>query len=102
MLGTTVRTLWGILWPLALVAAGAYLLWGVKTGKFSGFAQGGSARPLRRSRADKRLLGVCGGIAYYFGIDSTVVRVMAVILLVLFTPSAIIAYFLIALLVPSA
>ena len=32
MLGTTVRTLWGILWPLALVAAGVYLLWGVKTG----------------------------------------------------------------------
>ena len=102
MLGTTVRTIWGILWPLALVAAGAYLLWGVKTGKFSGFTQGGASRPLRRSRADKRLLGVCGGIAYYFGIDSTVVRVMAVILLVLFTPTAIIAYFLIALLVPSA
>lgn len=102
MLGNTVRTLWHILWPVALVVAGVYLLWGVKTGKFSGFVQGGSTRPFRRSRADKRLLGVCGGIAYYFGIDSTVVRVTAVILLVLFPPSAVVAYLLIAILAPSA
>lgn len=102
MLGTTVRALWGILWPVMLVAAGVYLLWGVKAGKFTGFAQGGSPRPLRRSRADKRLLGVCGGIAYYFGIDSTVVRVMAVIMLVLFPPSAVVAYLVVSLLIPSA
>lgn len=102
MLSSTVRTVIGIVWPLVLVGAGAYLLWGVKTGKFSGLAQRGLSGQLRRSRADKRLLGVCGGIAYYFGIDSTVVRVMAVILLVLFPPSAVIAYILIALLVPSA
>ena len=83
------------------MAAGVYILWGVKTGKFAGFAQGGASGQLRRSRADRRLLGVCGGIAYYFGIDSTVVRVMAVILLVLFAPSAIIAYLILALVVPS-
>lgn len=102
MLGAAVHTMWRILWPVALVVAGAYLLWGVKAGKFAGFSQRGSSHPLRRSRDDKRLLGVCGGIAYYFGIDSTVVRVMAVIMLVLFPPSALVAYLVIALLIPSA
>lgn len=37
---------------------------------------------LERSMTDKYIAGVCGGIAQYFGIDSTVVRV-AFILLVL-------------------
>ncbi len=31
---------------------------------------------LRRSRTDKRFLGVCGGIANYFGFDPTVVRII--------------------------
>jgi phage shock protein PspC (stress-responsive transcriptional regulator) len=35
---------------------------------------------LSRSETDKQLAGVCGGIAEYFGIDSTIVRLVAVIL----------------------
>ncbi len=31
---------------------------------------------LCRSSTDKRLAGVCGGIAQYFGIDSTIVRLI--------------------------
>ena len=92
--------IWSELVPLVLLAAGIYLLWGVKTGKFTGFTQGVSARSLRRSRADRRLLGVCGGIAYYFGIDSTVVRVTSVILLVILPLSAALAYLLLVILVP--
>lgn len=101
-LGSTLGKIWSVVWPLALVVAGVYLLWGVRAGKFTGLTQGASARLLRRRRDDKRILGVCGGIAYYFGIDSTVVRVLAVILLVLFPPTAVVAYFVIALLIPSA
>jgi phage shock protein PspC (stress-responsive transcriptional regulator) len=39
-------------------------------------------RPARlaRSTADRKIAGVCGGIAAYFGIDSTLVRVVVVIL----------------------
>ena len=33
------------------------------------------SRPLRRSVANRSIAGVCGGIAEYFGIDPTVVRV---------------------------
>lgn len=93
---------WRILWPCAFVAAGAYLLWASKRGKLAGFASSSLHGPFRRSLADKRFLGVCGGIAYYFGVDSTVVRVIAVILLVMSPPTVLLAYVLVALLVPRA
>ena len=81
-----IRHLWNIVWPCGLLAAGGYLLWATKSGKLSGFAQPGNHEAFRRSRADKRIFGVCGGIAYYFGVDATVVRIIAVILLAAFPP----------------
>jgi phage shock protein C len=39
--------------------------------------------PLRRSRSDRMLAGVCGGLARYLGMDSTVVRVVYVLASVL-------------------
>ena len=41
-----------------------------------------TTKKLHLSSTDKRLLGVCGGIAQYFGIDSTIVRIGWVILTV--------------------
>ena len=38
-------------------------------------------KKLYRSTDDKMIAGVCGGLAEYFGIDSTVVRLIAVLLL---------------------
>ena len=37
-------------------------------------------RPLRRSRADRMVAGVIGGIAEYLGVDATLARVVFVIL----------------------
>lgn len=36
---------------------------------------------LYRSTKDRKIAGVCGGIAEYFGIDPVIVRVIAVLLL---------------------
>lgn len=36
---------------------------------------------LYRSRTDRKIAGVCGGIAEYFNIDPTIIRIIAVILL---------------------
>jgi len=36
---------------------------------------------LYRSNKDKRLGGVCGGIAEYFNVDSVLIRIIAVLLL---------------------
>ena len=35
-----------------------------------------SVKKLYRSRADKRVAGVCGGIAQYFDIDPVIVRLL--------------------------
>jgi phage shock protein PspC (stress-responsive transcriptional regulator) len=50
----------------------------------------GTARhPLTRSAVDRRIAGVCGGLAEYLGVDSTVVRVLWAVLTII--PGAIIA-----------
>jgi phage shock protein PspC (stress-responsive transcriptional regulator) len=40
--------------------------------------EGAMAKKLYRSRTDRKLAGVCGGLAKYFDIDPTIVRVVAV------------------------
>lgn len=39
----------------------------------------GAGQPLRRSVHDRMLGGVCGGLAEYFGMDATLVRVLYVV-----------------------
>lgn len=39
-----------------------------------------AGRRLLRSESDRKIAGICGGLADYLGIDSTVVRVVAVVL----------------------
>lgn len=41
------------------------------------------ARRLYRSKTDRKLAGVCGGLARYFNIDATLIRVLFVLLAVL-------------------
>ena len=38
-------------------------------------------KKLYRSETDKKIAGVCGGLAEYLKIDATVVRIVAVVLL---------------------
>ena len=54
---------------------------------------------LYKSKKDKKLCGVCGGLADYFGIDSTLVRLLWVFL-VLCVGTGILAYFVAALIMP--
>jgi len=56
---------------------------------------------LQRARNDRRLAGVCGGIAEYFGWDSTLVRV-AWILLTLLGGSGILLYLIFWVVMPEA
>ena len=39
-----------------------------------------TARRLQRSTIDRKIAGVCGGLAEYFGVDSTLLRIAAVVL----------------------
>lgn len=57
------------------------------------------AKKLYRSREDKMIGGVCGGLAKYFGIDSAIVRLLAVLSLV--TGIGLIAYIVAWIVVPA-
>ena len=56
-------------------------------------------KKLTRCREGKKLFGVCAGIAKYFGIDPTIIRVIWV-LLVLFAGFGLLAYLILALVIP--
>jgi len=40
----------------------------------SGRLEPGPARPFARYSSDKKIAGVCGGVARYFGLDASLVR----------------------------
>lgn len=48
-----------------------------------------SRKRLYRSRSNRMIAGVCGGIAEYFGIDPTVVRIAFLVSLLIPGPQAI-------------
>lgn len=56
-------------------------------------------KKLYRSSTDKKMAGVCGGIAEYMNVDSTIVRLIA-ILLVFGCGSGLLAYIVAALIMP--
>ena len=57
-------------------------------------------RRLYKSDMDKKLMGVCGGIADYFDIDSTIVRLVFVFLTLFGGVPGIAAYLIAALVMP--
>ncbi|KXB67274.1 PspC domain protein [Aedoeadaptatus coxii] len=56
-------------------------------------------KQLTRSITDRKIAGVCGGIAEYFGIDSNLVRILWV-LFALGGGSGLLIYIICALLIP--
>ena len=56
-------------------------------------------KKLYRSRTDKKVAGVCGGLAVYLNMDVTVVRLICA-LLCLFTGIGLLAYIVAALVMP--
>ena len=57
-------------------------------------------KKLRKSATDRKISGVCGGIAEYLGFDSTLVRLGWAALTLLACGTGIIAYLLAAIIIP--
>ena len=57
-------------------------------------------KKLFKSNTDKKLCGVCGGIAEYFNIDSTLVRLIWT-LAIIFAGCGLLAYLIAALVMPN-
>lgn len=55
-------------------------------------------KKLFRSSSDKKICGVCGGLAEYLDLDSTVMRV--IFLLLIFCAGGLLAYLILALVMP--
>ena len=59
----------------------------------------GSRRLIRRSRTNRSIAGVCGGLAEYFDIDATAIR-LATLLLILFGGLSIWVYIILWIVIP--
>ena len=57
---------------------------------------------LYRSHTDRMLNGVCGGLGEYFGIDPTIVRLIFVAITLSAGPGMLLAYLILAVVVPPA
>ena len=58
-------------------------------------------KQLTRSQYNKKLAGVCGGIAEYMGWDPTIVRVVAVLALIPLHLTVVLAYIILAAIMPA-
>ena len=56
-------------------------------------------KKLYRSRTDKKIFGVCGGLAKYFDVDVTVIRILFLVGL-LIVGGGLLAYLICALVMP--
>jgi phage shock protein C len=59
-----------------------------------------NVKKLYRSRGEQMLSGVCGGLAEYFGIDPTIVRLLFVATVLLGMGGAVFVYILMMIIVP--
>ncbi|MCC5940651.1 MAG: PspC domain-containing protein [Balneolaceae bacterium] len=55
---------------------------------------------LRKSRTDKMIAGVCGGIGEYLKWDPTIIRILFVILVLSSFGTMVLIYFILALIMP--
>ena len=57
-------------------------------------------KKLYRSKTDEKIAGVCGGIAEFFGMDSTIVRLIWAVLTVCGVGSGVLIYIICAFVIP--
>ena len=93
-------TLFSYLWPVALICAGLYVVWAAMTGRLTGVSTVDWKKPFGRSVTDRRIAGVCGGVAQFLGIDPAIVRVLVLILFVVSPAFTVLAYIAAAIFIP--
>ncbi len=93
---------WDFAIPVGLILIGLFLI--MSRTRLNGLEhqmkQAGATNEFRRGSRDKKIWGVCSGLAAYANMDVSVVRILWVVLTFLVFPVGIIAYILIALLTP--
>lgn len=99
---------WKFAGPALLIAGGSYLILRRKTDHPAqeplsadpGIASAGRSRRFEKSRIDKKLFGVCGGLAVYFDVDPTLVRLAVAGVTLAAPPFGLIGYVALAIFAP--
>jgi len=102
---------WEVVFSVLLILAGVAFLMGGRNGLHTATVptdstpDGNPARPapaarLEKSRTDKKIFGVCGGIARHLGVDPTIVRLAFVLGGIASIGFAVLLYVLLAIVVP--
>jgi len=105
------RISWSFVFPILLIILGMAIIYYRQTerNEAAEVPQGDTAgehapppptRAFRRSLTDKKLFGVCGGLASYFSIDSTLLRILYIILCLASFGAGVVLYLTLVLLVP--
>lgn len=105
-----------LLVPVLLILAGVAFLWGGRNSLSSATAEADAEagkvsmpsaeaayetpRRLYRSFNDTKLFGVCGGLGEYFGIDSTIVRILFIVAAFASGGIVVLGYLLMAIILP--
>lgn len=94
------RTVNAVFWPLLLIGLGVLLVYLLRGGSLdlSRVRGIGERLPLRRSRTDRMVAGVCGGIGQALRVDPLLVRITWVLLSVLLLGIAGVALYVLAVL----
>lgn len=98
---------WKIFWPLALIALGIYLVVSkasidkeIITKNIEGIREWSRTTNLRKNRSEKMISGVAAGIADYFKMDPTIVRLIWVAAVFMTHGLAVLAYIVLSLIMP--
>ena len=108
---------WDLLLPILLVLAGVAFLFGGRNyisnvpasqpastdpagPAYPEATPNASGRKLYRSRTERKLFGVCGGLAMHFNIDPSIIRILFVLGVFASFGVALFVYFLMAIIVP--
>ena len=93
---------WRLFWPLALIGLGIYLVTSAGTVRQTADEMKSWAKKnrLHKSRTEKSIFGVCGGLAEQFNIDPSVVRILFVFAFILSAGMAFLVYLALALILP--
>lgn len=91
---------WDFVVPVALIAVGIFLI--ASRSKLRTFEadlkEAGASSEFKRNSHDKKIWGVCSGLANYSRMDVSIIRILWVVLTFLTFPIGILAYLLIAVL----
>lgn len=93
---------WGIIFPGILILIGLYIIYHSQRRREDAPPPSGQPpqKELRRSVVDRKIFGVCGGLAKYLGADASIVRLLFVVLTLASFGLGIILYLALAIIVP--